>query len=603
MDVASGKARTRWSSRAFTKAAMATGLASATILVVVGARKDGDGGGGAGAGDWILGLFLILAPFLCAALVHSVTTTSVFRPVGGAATAICLLAATFQGAFIVATVGPQGLAAALPAAATPILLTASLIRGPFEQHLLEPSSDVEMPHGPPLDVATPLRRAVKHATPAALAWMVASVAVGFAAVPALRLAGWPEAVAELRGEVIHSERRDDRIVVFFAARSGGRVIGWARSLEESEWEIGQPSGGVLDDEGVVRSGLQFGLAGQPLFLGALVLLFFVGLSVRRVWGLALAWWDFQHGPDRPRLGYVALIFDPAPKMVRPLLAVWWQDPTNKARLPKPDAVYRADDETDEHLICSPFDVEVLAAWLDTGPLPTSKPRWVGTENGVAVPHRRAVLGRLYVRMITRRGKVHGPAPLHHRPPEPSSPTVPARPPRSHRFAGMLAWRVAAAAAIVALGSYLNHFQWDPASAAPAPELVPVAAVERAADHLRATTVALALPDEIVRIAEDHGLLCARRISWTDGSQVQLEVWTFPLPQDARAVADADAAMWALAGRFRGENVVAPAAEGDASITLRILVAGPNVLRLMVKDNAERSDLVEDVVAELSQSHT
>jgi hypothetical protein len=407
--------------------------------------------------------------------------------------------------------------------------------------------------------------------------------------------------ATVRGEVINSERLDDRIVVSFAARSGERVIGWARSLEESEWEVGQPSGGVLDDEGAVRSGVQFGLAGQPLFLGALILLFFVGFAVRRVWGLALAWWDFRHGADRPRLGYVALISDPAPRMVRPLLAVWWQDPTNERRLPEPDAVYRADDETDEHLICSPFHVEVLTAWIDTGPLPRSKPRWVGTEHGIAVPHRRAVLGRLYVRMITRRGKAHGPAPLHHRPPEPSSPAVPAHPPQSPRFARMLAWRVAAAAALVALGTYLDHDRWDPASASPAPDLVPVAALERAADHPRASTVALALPDDIVRIADHHGLLRARSISWADGSSVHLEVWTFPQPQDARAVADADAAMWALAGWYRGENVVAPAADGDGSITMRILVAGPNVLRLIVKDDHESSDVVEDVVAELSQS--
>jgi hypothetical protein len=166
---------------------------------------------------------------------------------------------------------------------------------------------------------------------------------------------------------------------------------------------------------------------------------------------------------------------------------------------------------------------------------------------------------------------------------------------------MLASRVAAAAALVALGAYLDHDRWDPASAAPAPELVPVAAVERATEHPRASTVALALPDDIVSIADHHGLLRARGISWTDGSSIQLEVWTFPQPKDARAVADADAAMWALAGLYRGENVVAPAADSGGSITLRILVAGPNVLRLVVEDDGERSDLVEDVVAELSQS--
>jgi hypothetical protein len=186
------------------------------------------------------------------------------------ATAICLLAVTLHVAFIVGTVGPRGLGGALPAAATPILLTVAVVRGPFEQRAIEQPSGVEMPHGPPLDVATPLHRAVRHAALGTLAWMVALVPVAFAAVPALRLAGWPQAVAKLQGEVIHSERLDDRIVVSFAARSGERVVGWIRSLEESEWEVGQPSGGVLDDEGAVRSGLQFGLAGQPLFLGAFI---------------------------------------------------------------------------------------------------------------------------------------------------------------------------------------------------------------------------------------------------------------------------------------------------------------------------------------------
>ena len=47
-------------------------------------------------------------------------------------------------------------------------------------------------------------------------------------------------------------------------------------------------------------------------------------------------------------------------------------------------------------------VEVHEAWLDTGRLSWSKPRWVRADGGIAVPHRRSLFGRWYVNTRLRK---------------------------------------------------------------------------------------------------------------------------------------------------------------------------------------------------------
>jgi hypothetical protein len=123
-------------------------------------------------------------------------------------------------------------------------------------------------------------------------------------------------------------------------------------------------------------------------------------SARQVIGVQLARRD-AHSADTPaRRAYVVLLHDPNPKAVRPLLAVWAQRPPAGQRLPKPQSVWRCDDELDE-LKSSQGSVVVHEAWLDTGPRSWSKPRWVCADAGIAVPHRRALLGRWYVSMLLR----------------------------------------------------------------------------------------------------------------------------------------------------------------------------------------------------------
>ena len=57
------------------------------------------------------------------------------------------------------------------------------------------------------------------------------------------------------------------------------------------------------------------------------------------------------------------------------------------------------------------DVKVHEAWVDTGPRPRSKPRWVRADEGLAVPHRRSLFGRWYFGRIASRDRPGDPVPL------------------------------------------------------------------------------------------------------------------------------------------------------------------------------------------------
>jgi hypothetical protein len=155
------------------------------------------------------------------------------------------------------------------------------------------------------------------------------------------------------------------------------------------------------------------LAGVVTAAGALALASAAGALLAGLMGLGLAVWsgrqvvalgiarrDFHSADTPPRRAYVVLLHDPNPRALRPLLAVWAQPPPPRERLPKPQSVWRCDDELDE-LKSSQGSVVVHEAWLDTGPRSWSKPRWVCADAGIAVPHRRALLGRWYMSMVVR----------------------------------------------------------------------------------------------------------------------------------------------------------------------------------------------------------
>jgi hypothetical protein len=159
------------------------------------------------------------------------------------------------------------------------------------------------------------------------------------------------------------------------------------------------------------------LAGAVTAAGALALGSAVGALVAGLMGLGFAVWsarqvvalfiarrDFRSADTPPRRAYVALLHDPNPQAIRPLLAVWEQPPPPRERLPKPQSVWRCDNELIE-LKSSQASVVVHEAWLDTGPRSWSKPRWVCADAGIVVPHRRALLGRWYVSMLVRSSRV------------------------------------------------------------------------------------------------------------------------------------------------------------------------------------------------------
>jgi hypothetical protein len=112
----------------------------------------------------------------------------------------------------------------------------------------------------------------------------------------------------------------------------------------------------------------------------------------------------------PRRAYVVLLEDTNPRAIRPLLGIWSARPPADKPLPKPDLVYRCDDELAD-LKSYAGDVVVHEAWIDTGHIPSAKPRWIAADAGIAVPHRRAILGRWYASALIRHDRPAPPKPL------------------------------------------------------------------------------------------------------------------------------------------------------------------------------------------------
>lgn len=141
---------------------------------------------------------------------------------------------------------------------------------------------------------------------------------------------------------------------------------------------------------------------EPAFwMTAGVAAFYVLWEVRGIASRRLALRAYEAGRSRPRVAWVALLYDPAPRMVRPLLAVWDERPEpGPGRYPKPDRVYRADDEADD-LLSFQQSMEVHEAWVPASREPFLPPRWVVADAGAAIPQRRALFGRWYFGMLSR----------------------------------------------------------------------------------------------------------------------------------------------------------------------------------------------------------
>ena len=153
-------------------------------------------------------------------------------------------------------------------------------------------------------------------------------------------------------------------------------------------------------------------AGAPelaLVAGAIGVCFTVW-SARLTAGLTLAIRDLEKAEHPARRAVVALLHDPNPRAVRPLLVVWPEAPRRGERPPAPRSVWRCDDELTA-LESDVSDPELHEAWLDSGPRGWSTTRWVCADAGIAVPHRRALFGRIYVRMLLRAGRSGAPAQL------------------------------------------------------------------------------------------------------------------------------------------------------------------------------------------------
>jgi hypothetical protein len=169
--------------------------------------------------------------------------------------------------------------------------------------------------------------------------------------------------------------------------------------------------------------------------------------LRRLWAVWLARRDFTNAATSPRRAFVVLLHDPAPRMLRPLLGIWSEPPVvRRGRMPKPERVYRCDEELDA-LECHQGGVVVHEAWVDTGPRPTSKPRWVAADAGIALPHRRSLFGRWYLASLIGGERPEAAARLTLRPPHPDTESAVEAATHHGSFLAALGWRLAGLAAL------------------------------------------------------------------------------------------------------------------------------------------------------------
>jgi len=179
---------------------------------------------------------------------------------------------------------------------------------------------------------------------------------------------------------------------------------------------------------------------------------------RRLFGVWVALRDFETAARVPHRAYVVLLHDPSPRAAQPLLGVWSEEPLpSDSRLPRAEAVYRCDAER-KALLSMQGGAVVHEAWMDTGPRARSLPRWVAADAGIALPHRRAVLGRRHLASVlgterpARARSLTMPAPNPTRETETGTfvGVISEAKHGTGRWARMFAWRLAALT-LVALG--------------------------------------------------------------------------------------------------------------------------------------------------------
>lgn len=145
---------------------------------------------------------------------------------------------------------------------------------------------------------------------------------------------------------------------------------------------------------------------------------------RALWPLWRARRDFDAARTPPQRAWVALVHDPAPRMIRPLLGVWTEVPESRGSVfARPELVFRCDDDVDA-LLSHQGSVVVHEAWVDTSRHGLRGARWVAADAGIAVPHRRALFGRWYFHSLTRAERPGPPEPLRTAQPTPSAPRDP-----------------------------------------------------------------------------------------------------------------------------------------------------------------------------------
>jgi hypothetical protein len=202
----------------------------------------------------------------------------------------------------------------------------------------------------------------------------------------------------------------------------------------------------------------FGVLDAPIHVTIVVVLT-GGLAfiwvLRRLWAAWFALRDFMKAATAPQRAFVVLLHDPAPRTIRPLLGIWSDAPVLRdGRLPKPERVYRCDEELDA-LECHQGSVVVHEAWVDTGPRRSAKPRWVAADAGIALPHRRAILGAWYMSNRISGERPEQPRRLTLQPPHPDNDVIVDLGRNVGSFPAALAGRLAALTAFGLLVYWLN----------------------------------------------------------------------------------------------------------------------------------------------------
>lgn len=271
-----------------------------------------------------------------------------------------------------------------------------------------------------------------------VAWVLGTAVVGYMASTYPPLFGWPVVDYKVTGRVVSVHPVPDGEVVTWEATGPEGTIAWARHFDDSEWDVGDPIEGWVDEDDSFHMNVGAAWMGPSGFLFWFMSLTAIGFTARRVVGIVIARADVRETRDRPRPGYAALIDNPIPRAWRPLVLVWWDDPVASGEVAQPEFVLIADDDTGAHLMESGV-TRIWEAAIDTGRFEWMKPRWIAVADGVVVPHRRALLAGALATLPLRDQRVHGPRKLERRPDDIPAPIV-APPERKNRFPWMLGWR-------------------------------------------------------------------------------------------------------------------------------------------------------------------